>query len=204
MTRKHLNLAARLYSLAAVAHLDGGETDDAHAIIARAAEAAALELGKLGVSPAEVRTVEECQAVAGRLLGTRAPSADMLARYEQVAELWNSGASLSNIAATLFTNVNTASAWVRRARAALGVERVPLRPPGRRALPERPASPLDALHAPGDVVTLDPKEAGGRSNVYQNARTRGWLISLKLLPSGLYEVTAREQCQPLRVTHPRR
>ena len=101
------------------------------------------------------------------------------AKLAKVAAMWRAGENIATIANSLFTSVNTAWSWLRRARALWGEKMVPRRASGWRIGQGRVESPLDSITQPGDVVTGTKGQLGSRPNVYQNALTRGWAVKIK-------------------------
>lgn len=68
MKRKHLELAAKLWGLALIAHTESvGETDTEIKVKHLAAARAQTTLGRLGVDKSEILTAEDALAVAERL-----------------------------------------------------------------------------------------------------------------------------------------
>ncbi len=114
-------------------------------------------------------------------------------RFAAIAVMWRTpGTTIQTIADSFFTNTNTASAWVQRARSLLGEDLVPHREGGSKIGSQRTASLLDSLSEPGDTVTGTKEELGSRPNVYQNAQTRGWAVGVR--DKGLHwEVTALQR-----------
>jgi hypothetical protein len=60
LNKKQIKKAARLYSLALVAHLDGGDTEEQDAVKTEARRAATEALTRLGFEPGELTTLENC------------------------------------------------------------------------------------------------------------------------------------------------
>ncbi len=69
MRKSQLNMAAKLYALATMAHVDtgGSETQDQTDVIEQAKQRAVLALAKLDISPGEVASLAQCITVAKEL-----------------------------------------------------------------------------------------------------------------------------------------
>lgn len=113
----------------------------------------------------------------------------------RVAILAARGLPIAVIANTLFISVNTANALLRRARLKLGEDYVSFRP--KEGIPQkRPPCVLDALTEPGQQIRATIEEAGRRSNIHQNAETRGWAVRVEKDGDGAWLITAVRRIPP--------
>ncbi len=67
MNRAQLELAAKLYALAMVAHVDGGESDEHSKVISLASKRARTKLRHMGIDPSEVIMIDDAIEIAQRL-----------------------------------------------------------------------------------------------------------------------------------------
>lgn len=72
LNKRQIERAARLFSLAVVAHLDSGDDEVASAVVDHARERAQARLLAMGHEPGDVTTINECIAAALRPTGQRA------------------------------------------------------------------------------------------------------------------------------------
>lgn len=107
----------------------------------------------------------------------------------KIAILWARGLSIASIAGSLSLPQNTAASELRRARSHLGSAFVPHRPRLAGTPLKRPTSRLDELTAVGQELRASREELGSRSNIHQNAETRGWLVRVSAIENG-WRVTA--------------
>ncbi len=106
-----------------------------------------------------------------------------------VLDLWASGKTLKEIAATYFTTQTRVRNLLREIRLTLRYGAVPDHARGRR-FGTLSRSPMNELRNPGDFVTLSKSEGGSRQNVHNLAKTRGWKV--KIAARGdTWHITAR-------------